>query len=228
MTLAKILRKNGKDIWYLEEKDTSKLDAVFENLSNPNFPEDKMVEVLFELILTNPYKAEYYEFMKEKYGDTEEVKSISDYFCYPECVNPVYREEDFPKIEVDDNISMATEQPENTKDVESETGEQGMLSSIMDKVDTAQIKKGLKIGAGIGMSMLASSALFGGNKKQSAETDEIKREKMRQREMAASERQRKREAALESQRQWNAVKKANEERRRKGQPELPLPPRSWY
>lgn len=228
MTLAKILRKNGKDIWYLEEKDTSKLDAVFENLSNPNFPEDKMVEVLFELILTNPYKAEYYEFMKEKYGDTEEVKLISDYFCYPECVNPVYREEDFPKIEVDDNISMATEQPENTKDVESETGEQGMLSSIMDKVDTAQIKKGLKIGAGIGMSMLASSALFGGNKKQSAETDEIKREKMRQREMAASERQRKREAALESQRQWNAVKKANEERRRKGQPELPLPPRSWY
>ena len=166
--------------------------------------------------------------MKEKYGDAEEVKLISDYFCYPECVNPVYREEDFPKIEVDDNISMATEQSENTKDVESETGEQGMLSSIMDKVDTAQIKKGLKIGAGIGMSMLASSALFGGNKKQSAETDEIKREKRRQREMAASERKRKREAALESQRQWNAVKKANEERRRKGQPELRLPPRSWY
>lgn len=228
MTLANILRKNGKDIWYLEEQDTSKLDAVFENLSNPNFPEDKIAEVLFELILTNPYKAEYYEFMKEKYGDTEEVNLISEYFCYPECVNPVYREEDFPKIEVDDNISMATEQPENIKNVESETGEQGMFSSIMDKVDTAQIKKGLKIGAGIGMSMLASSALFGSNKKQSAETDESKREKMRQKEMREAEYQRKHEAAKESQRQWNAVKKANEERRRKGQPELPLPPRSWY
>ena len=78
------------------------------------------------------------------------------------------------------------------------------------------------------MSMLASSALFGGNKKQSAETDESKREKMRQKEMREAGHQRKYEAAKESQRQWNAVKKANEERRRKGQPELPLPPRSWY
>ena len=34
--------------------------------------------------------------------------------------------------------------------------------------------------------------------------------------------------AVQSQREWDAVKKANEERRRKGQPELPLPPRFWY
>lgn len=44
----------------------------------------------------------------------------------------------------------------------------------------------------------------------------------------ATESVRRRQRAVESQRQWLAVKKANEERRRKGQPELPLPPREWY
>ena len=48
-------------------------------------------------------------------------------------------------------------------------------------------------------------------------------EKRRQQE----ERERRHQAAVESQRQWRAVKEANDERRRKGQPELPLPPRTW-
>ncbi len=49
-----------------------------------------------------------------------------------------------------------------------------------------------------------------------------------QQEARRAEYNRKHEEALRSQREWEAVKKANEERRRKGLPELPLPPRSWY
>lgn len=55
--------------------------------------------------------------------------------------------------------------------------------------------------------------------KKQAEYDEKRRQQ--------EERDRKHQAALESQRQWRAVKEANDERRRKGQPELPLPPRTW-
>lgn len=59
--------------------------------------------------------------------------------------------------------------------------------------------------------------------KREAELEESRREwEMKQ------ESERRHQAALESQRQWEAVRRANEERRKKGQPELPLPPRSWY
>ena len=44
---------------------------------------------------------------------------------------------------------------------------------------------------------------------------------------AFAEDERKRREAHESQLRWDAVSKENEKRRRKGQPELPLPPR-WY
>lgn len=56
--------------------------------------------------------------------------------------------------------------------------------------------------------------------KEQAEKDRIERER--------AEYQRKHEASLKSQREYNAVVAANKERRRKGLPELPLPPRTWY
>lgn len=56
------------------------------------------------------------------------------------------------------------------------------------------------------------------------EREQKEYEKKREREKR-DERHRR---AIQSQREWEAVRKANEERRRKGQPELPLPPRDWY
>lgn len=41
------------------------------------------------------------------------------------------------------------------------------------------------------------------------------------------EHEEKRRRAIQSQREWQAVKEANEKRRRNGQPELPYPPRYW-
>ena len=54
-----------------------------------------------------------------------------------------------------------------------------------------------------------------------------KQNEINERNRRDAERERKHQEAVESQRQWRAVKEANEERRRKGQPELPLPPRTW-
>ena len=66
--------------------------------------------------------------------------------------------------------------------------------------------------------------------KRQREADERRerQEKEDRKRREFEERERKREEAYQSQREWRAVQKANEERRRKGQPELPLPPRKWY
>lgn len=52
-------------------------------------------------------------------------------------------------------------------------------------------------------------------------------ERAKKREQARYDEERRRRAR-QSQREWYAVKEANEKRRRNGQPELPYPPREWY
>lgn len=49
-----------------------------------------------------------------------------------------------------------------------------------------------------------------------------------QRELQFRESERRRQAAYESQRKWDEVHKINMERYRKGLPQLPYPPRSYY
>lgn len=69
-----------------------------------------------------------------------------------------------------------------------------------------------------------------GIRKELREQTKMMRKQEREEERKAEERRRydeKYERARQSQREFDAVRKANEERRRKGQPELPLPPR-WY
>lgn len=56
--------------------------------------------------------------------------------------------------------------------------------------------------------------------------EEEARETRREQERIRNEE--KRERALQSQREWDAVKRANDERRRKGEPLLPLPPRHYW
>ena len=77
----------------------------------------------------------------------------------------------------------------------------------------------LKIAAGVA---IGNSSSVNEEKKQ---TQLMKEQAIREKQQVAEARH---QAALESQRQWRAVKKANEERRRKGLPELPYPPRTWY
>lgn len=63
-------------------------------------------------------------------------------------------------------------------------------------------------------------------RRQTREMEKLERERIkREQEYENEERHRR---ARESQRQFDAVVKANQERRRKGQPELPLPPREYW
>lgn len=233
LTLVDILRRNGKDIWCNDSGYTDEIKTILNNLSNPNFPQDKVVDILFDAILKNPYKNDLLQLIEEKYEDTEEVRKILAYFDYPED-EFTYTEEDFPKSEPEQS-DESIEEDKNSSDSENEQSSsqnEKKPFSFRDKVDKEKVKTGLKIGAGLLMAGVLSSR----NKNEDSDAvRELKRQtnlmkkqnEINERNRRDAERERKHQAAVESQRQWRAVKEANEERRRKGQPELPLPPRTW-
>lgn len=82
LTLVAILKTRGNDIWMLDSSNIEEASNIFKNLSNPNFPKDKVVEVLFDILDTNPYDVNYYKFLVTKFGETEEVTAIREYFGY--------------------------------------------------------------------------------------------------------------------------------------------------
>lgn len=88
-------------------------------------------------------------------------------------------------------------------------------------------------GSGFASSLLSSSIANAGIKRELRKQtklmrEQAEREKERERMASQRERDERHRAAVESQRRFDAVMRANRERRRKGQPELPLPPRTWY
>ena len=70
-----------------------------------------------------------------------------------------------------------------------------------------------------------SSTRHADNNYRREQSNRIKEE---QRRAERAESARRHEEARDSQRAWRAVHKANMERRKKGQPEIPYPPRKWY
>lgn len=87
-------------------------------------------------------------------------------------------------------------------------------------------------GSGFFSSLLSSSIANAGIKREMKKQTKLMREQA-EREKERDRMARKREsdarwrAARESQRRFDEVLRVNRERRRKGQPELPLPPRTW-
>lgn len=227
ISLVKILNANAKDIWLSDSEETGNMETIIKSMSNPNFPQEKILDIIFDIILKNPSEAAVYKLLEEKYGLTDEVKAIFDYFIYPEFNEIVYTEDDFPKQE--SKFASGAEQnnsQQNTENNSINCNQPNMTQSTNEKSSGNMLKKGLKMGAGVLAAGIALVAM-GGKKetecsKNNTQTDDLIRHLEKQ------ERDRKHEEAVESQRQWNAVRKANEERRRKGQPELPLPPRKWY
>jgi hypothetical protein len=86
LSLMWTLRKNGHDIWWFPEESNEQAN-IFQNLSNPNFPKDKVVDVLIGLLKTDPINIEYYKFMVAHFGETEEVKTVTSYFGYTDFNN---------------------------------------------------------------------------------------------------------------------------------------------
>lgn len=55
-------------------------NTMINNLKNPMFPQDKVSSTLASLISSYPFSSSCYEVMKQRYGETDEVKQIIEYF----------------------------------------------------------------------------------------------------------------------------------------------------
>ena len=82
LTLAYTLKNEGKHIWIPSKEDMDKASNIFENLSNPNFPEERKLEMFLEILKTNPYKQEYQKYMTNQWGETEQTTAIKNYFGF--------------------------------------------------------------------------------------------------------------------------------------------------
>ena len=104
--------------------------------------------------MKKPNAAAIYKTIEEKFGLTDEVQKIFDYFIYPDFTKIVYTESDFPgMVPANSNMAQgqnASEEPKKKKG----------LFSFMDKESGESVKKGLKIGAGL----LATSVLLAASK----------------------------------------------------------------
>ena len=91
LSLVWHLNQNGKKIWWATNEDAAKANSIFENISNPNFPQDKILDVLLQVILMFPYNEAYYNFFIEKFGENEQIDARKKYFGFtgPGCNNRI-------------------------------------------------------------------------------------------------------------------------------------------
>ncbi len=81
-SLAIVMCENGCDIWIPDSAKIRRAENIFENLSNPSFPEDKVADALIQIMEANPYNEDYCKLMISKFGETDETLKIRDYFVF--------------------------------------------------------------------------------------------------------------------------------------------------
>ena len=82
LSLVWTLRQNGQDIWWQTKEVGQQSQNIFQNLSNPNFPQDKVLDALINLLKLNPYNIEYYQFAISRFGESEGIKNLKSFFGY--------------------------------------------------------------------------------------------------------------------------------------------------
>lgn len=87
-SMIDVINDNGSAIWTPNADANQKAANIFKNLSNPNFPKDQLTQVFVQILATNPYRAEYHQFMLDHYGKNEETTAITNYFGYTDFNNP--------------------------------------------------------------------------------------------------------------------------------------------
>ena len=86
-TLVWLLNQNQKGIWF-PPSDNSQADNLLKNLSNPNFPKEQALGAVLGMLKTNPYSEEYYKFLISRFGETDEITALKNYFGYKDFDNP--------------------------------------------------------------------------------------------------------------------------------------------
>lgn len=168
-TLMNILRGNGADIWQADGANAGDMNAVLRNISNPNFPQEKVLDVLFDYILKAPGSSALFKAMEEKFG--EDAREILDYFMYPDFNQLAFTCEDFPQQTAEAKAEEEKPSQDEAAEPQGKKRKKGMFS-VWDKVvDGEKMKNGLKIGAGI----LAASVMLASSKSgNSSSNDERK------------------------------------------------------
>ena len=82
LTLVWALIQNGQDIWWPAQELDQRSESIFQNLRHPSFPQDKILYAILDVITANPYHGEYYQFLTARFGCTQEVSAIKNYFGY--------------------------------------------------------------------------------------------------------------------------------------------------
>lgn len=146
LSLVFTLNKYGSNIFFPTKDDAKKANSMFQNISNPNFNQEKLVEVIFQIITIFPYNKEYYKFMEEKFGESEEVKEIKNYFGF-NFDEVIYSEEEFPKPKVE--LTSPNKNQSNSSDV---------VTNIFNKFSEQKntIKKAFKSGSKSGFAKTLS------------------------------------------------------------------------
>lgn len=78
-TTIQILSENGV-LNGISTRTGNEFNTLINNLKNPMFPQDKVSSALAELISAYPFSSPCYDVVKLKYGETDEVKQIIEYF----------------------------------------------------------------------------------------------------------------------------------------------------
>lgn len=78
-TTIQILSQNGV-LDNISTRTGDEFNTMINNLKNPMFPQDKVSSALAGLISTYPFSSACYEAVKQRYGETDEVKQIIEYF----------------------------------------------------------------------------------------------------------------------------------------------------
>lgn len=189
LTLVYCLKEHNKDIWTPDEATTDEIDTTLQLLAKPNFPQDKVTDLILNLITKDPYRKEIYDLMKAKFGENEEVLNIIGYFGFTDYAESIFTADDFPKVEkitetpvesaeqgnaneqTSSETQGATSPIENTTETASE--KKGLLSFV-DKLDSEKVKKGLKIGVGIAAAGALLNGLAGGSSNTKSAYDDKK------------------------------------------------------
>lgn len=58
----------------------SDMDTMLQNLQNPMFPQEKVASSLANMISTHPFEKSCYDLLENKFGQTEEIEQLKNYF----------------------------------------------------------------------------------------------------------------------------------------------------
>ena len=78
-TLIHTLSQNGV-LEGISIATNDEFNTMISNLKNPMFPQDKFSSTLVALLSSHPFSTVCYEVAKQKYGDSDELKKIMEYF----------------------------------------------------------------------------------------------------------------------------------------------------